>query len=63
MKAVERFLNIAKHFDSPAPLEYLRGLAHNNHIHKTLIHVFIHFHYTHLSVSKLAPKQLIAKQT
>jgi len=29
IKADERVLNIVKQFDSLAPLEYLRGLAHN----------------------------------
>jgi len=54
-------VNIAKHFDSREPLEYLRGLACNYDINITFIHVSIHFDYTHLSVSVLAPKQLSAK--
>lgn len=33
IKADERILNIAKQFDSRAPLEYLRGLAHNYELH------------------------------
>ena len=33
IKADERILNIVKHFDSRAPLEYLRGLAYNYDIY------------------------------
>jgi len=40
------------------PLEYLRGIDYNYDTHQIFINVFIHFHYTHLSVSALAPKQL-----
>jgi len=54
-------LNIAKHFDSRAPLDRLRDLAYNYNINESFIHVLIIFHRTHLPVSALAPKRPCAK--
>ena len=54
-------LNTALRFDWREPLEYLRGLAYSYDTHYNFIHIFMSLHYTHLSVSKLAPKQLSDK--
>jgi len=43
IKADERILNVAKQLDSRAPLEYLRGLAHNIR-YKLKFHHFSNFH-------------------
>ena len=60
VKAAERILNTTKKFDARAPRDYKRDLGYSYDIHLKFYPCIYPF-LLHMSVSKLAPKQLRAK--